>query len=137
MGRPHHLFCCVLSIQNNLLCKFTPPMAEDNKRGGGMNTKKFLLKTTEEAICVLGPQDLNLKRLEKKLKISIFVRHSRKDETVTLTLRGSNSSIDKAIRYIRQSISEYKSVSAIAFPNKRDILDRDMKLPENAIYKTE
>ncbi len=102
-----------------------------------MNAKKFALKTTEEAICVLGPQDMKLKLIEKKLNISIFVRHSRKDETVTLTLRGSNSNVDKAIRYIRQTISEYKSVSAIAFPNKRDLLTQDMKLPENAIYKTE
>ncbi|MBU2530820.1 MAG: hypothetical protein KKD35_07260, partial [Elusimicrobia bacterium] len=102
-----------------------------------MNIKKFLLKTTEDAICVLGPQDSKLKLLEKKLNISIFVRHSRKDETVTLTLKGSNSSTDKAIRYIRQTIIEYKSVSSIAFPNKRDLLTQDMKLPENAIFRTE
>ena len=102
-----------------------------------MNTKKFLLKTTEEAVCVLGPQDSNLKALEKKLKISIFVRHSRKDETVTLTLRGSNSNADKAIRYIRQNISEYRSASFMAFSSKPNILNKSSQLPEKAIYKTE
>ncbi|MEA3307305.1 MAG: PhoH family protein [Elusimicrobiota bacterium] len=102
-----------------------------------MNTKKFVLKTTEEAICVLGPQDLKLKRLENKLKISIFVKHSRKDETVTLTLKGSTSSTDKALRYIRQAISDYRAVSSLAFPSKTNLTKKEIKLPENAVYKTE
>ncbi|MCG2726451.1 MAG: PhoH family protein [Elusimicrobia bacterium] len=102
-----------------------------------MNTKKFLLKTTEEAICVLGHQDSNLKLLEKKLKISIYVRHSRKDETVMLTLRGSNSNTDKAIRYIRQNINDYRSASDLAFPSKTNILNKDINLPEKAVYRTE
>lgn len=100
-----------------------------------MNQKKLRIKTSEEAINVLGVQDANIKQLEKKLRVSIFTRQS-KDGSINITVRGSKSNADKAINYLNKSLNDFrKGISLDSAQAKRHAFE-SAKLPPKALYQT-
>lgn len=97
-----------------------------------MVTRKFFLRNKDEIINILGIQDSNLRQLEKKLKVQIFVHHDAQTENAVLSIRGSTSNTDKALR-------QFKAILSKLLENKlppKEIATEET-LPANAIFKTE
>jgi phosphate starvation-inducible PhoH-like protein len=69
-----------------------------------MITKKIKLPTKRDILLILGVQDENLRELERKLGVDIFVLHDSESEAVELTIRGSTSKVDKAARSIQTAL---------------------------------
>ncbi len=98
-----------------------------------MITRKVYLKNNEEIVNILGPSDSNLRTLERAFRITVFIKHDEQNESAVLTLRGKNSSVDKAHREITNMLQSYyfiknekKSQEADETPEK--------PLPQGAIY---
>lgn len=72
-----------------------------------MTTRKLYLKNNEEIISILGQSDSNLRTLEKIYRVTIFVRHDQQNENATVTIKGKNSSVDKAYREITNMLQSY------------------------------
>jgi len=64
-----------------------------------MITKRLKLDNADEAVAILGIQDSGLRRLERELKVDIFVRHEE-DGSVDVTIRGTTSHADRALHVI-------------------------------------
>jgi len=101
-----------------------------------MNTKKLLLKTNEEILNILGPQDAYLRDLERDLKVSVFVHHHEQTETAELSIKGRNSAVDKAINKIKDRLNTYYNLR-LAGPAEKPEPEKEETLPENAIYRTD
>lgn len=56
---------------------------------------------------ILGVQDENLRKLERKMSVDIFLRHDPESEGAELTLRGSVSRVDKAVNYIKKTLEKF------------------------------
>jgi phosphate starvation-inducible protein PhoH and related proteins len=69
-----------------------------------MVTKKLKIHTPEEAVLALGPQDRKLRKLERELKVKIYVRHEAEDGSVEITISGAISKVDKALKRLQDSI---------------------------------
>lgn len=108
-----------------------------------MITKKFYLKNNEEILNILGPQDLNLKELEKKYKVSIYVKHNPENESATLTIKGKKSSVDKTIKRLTENLQRYYELKIIRENPEADMEDKDSEeqniyeLDEDVILRTE
>ena len=72
-----------------------------------MITKKFRLKNNEEALAILGAQDEQLKFLERELRVAIFVNHDPETTGATLTVKGSASNADKALKRLKDLLDEF------------------------------
>ncbi|NLO91162.1 MAG: PhoH family protein [Elusimicrobia bacterium] len=71
-----------------------------------MITRKIKLRDHEQLVRAFGVQDSRLRELERDLKVDFFVRHEAGDGGVEVSIRGSNSRVDKALAAIRQSLGE-------------------------------
>ncbi len=100
-----------------------------------MVTKKIHLKNNEEILNILGTSDSNLRALERAYRVSIFVRHDEANESATLTIKGKNSSVDKASREISSMLEAYYFLSKEK-ENKTEVLLQEDSLSPEAIYKT-
>ena len=72
-----------------------------------MITKKFQLKSSGELLAILGAQDAHLKLLERELRVEIFVHHSPDGAGATLTIKGSVSNADKALKRLKELLDEF------------------------------
>lgn len=102
-----------------------------------MITRKIYLKNNEEILNILGPSDSNIRALERAFKVSAFIKHDEQNESATLTIKGKNSSVDKAQREINNILEAYyfikkeKEVSEQSFPDEKEEL-----LTDGAIYRS-
>ncbi|HOW88709.1 MAG TPA: hypothetical protein PL037_00385, partial [Elusimicrobiales bacterium] len=71
-----------------------------------MITKKFQLETPADILAIVGERDANLKLLERELRVSLFARQDPGTAGVTLTIKGSASRADKALRRIKELLDE-------------------------------
>jgi phosphate starvation-inducible PhoH-like protein len=71
-----------------------------------MTSKKLRLKSLDEIMDLLGPSDESLRRLEKELKVRIFVHHHPESESATLTIKGSTSAADKALARLKAVLED-------------------------------
>jgi phosphate starvation-inducible PhoH-like protein len=65
-----------------------------------MATKKIYLKNSEEALALLGRQDENIRNIENLYGVQIFARQDAGNGMFTLSVRGSGTKVDKAVRDI-------------------------------------
>lgn len=96
-----------------------------------MITKKLFLKNKDEIINILGIQDFNLRQLEKKFKVQIFVHHDSEKESAVLSIRGSTSNTEKALRQFKAMLKLLET----KLPPKE--ISMEKILPDDAIFKTE
>ncbi|MCX5781800.1 MAG: PhoH family protein [Elusimicrobia bacterium] len=68
-----------------------------------MVTKKIYLKSPDEVIHLLGQQDENLRRIEGKYGVQVFVRQGGSTGDFSVVVRGSGSKVDKAIGEIESA----------------------------------
>lgn len=66
-----------------------------------MVTKKLHLQDDEEALLLLGEQDVHLRRLERDLGVEMFVLHDPHGQGVSLSIRGASSRVTKALKILK------------------------------------
>ncbi|GAB4029776.1 MAG: PhoH family protein [Elusimicrobiota bacterium] len=102
-----------------------------------MITRKIYLKNNEEIINILGPSDSNIRALERAFKVSAFIKHDEQNESAMLTIKGKNSSVDKAQREINNILEAYyfikkeKEGRAQSFPE-----EQEEPLTDGAVYRS-
>ncbi len=67
-----------------------------------MITKKLYLNSDEEALRLLGEQDVNLRMLERELGVEIFVRHEAEGPGLHLSVRGAGQRVEKTLKRLRE-----------------------------------
>ena len=82
-------------------------------------TKKLQLDSDEEALRLLGEQDVRLRDMEKRFGVEVFVRHDPSSEAVTLSIRGQTNRVDKALRWLKDFRSQLKYGAGTAPPALR------------------
>ncbi|MGC9070705.1 MAG: PhoH family protein [Elusimicrobiales bacterium] len=101
-----------------------------------MITKRIRLLNTEEALLVLGPQDVYLREMEKEFKISINISHNESDSGLVLLLTGKTRDVDRAIHRINSVLSRYYETK-----KEKDNTDNMQVFEEithdDVIYRTE
>ncbi|NLI10674.1 MAG: phosphate starvation-inducible protein PhoH [Elusimicrobia bacterium] len=102
-----------------------------------MITRKVYLKNNEEILNILGPSDSNLRTLERAFRISIFIKHDEQTESATLTLKGKNSSVDKAHREITNMLEAYYFIKKEKNSNENCQIEiTDPPLSQGAVYRS-
>jgi phosphate starvation-inducible PhoH-like protein len=101
-----------------------------------MVTRKLKLKNDQEALILLGAQDANLRSLEEEHGVEIFVRHDPSGAEVHLSVRGSASRVQKALRRLT---SRLDALRAGRFPEEEDALPPsaiETAPPKDAVHVT-
>lgn len=102
-----------------------------------MVTKKLHLANDQEALLLLGEQDVQLRRMEKEFKVEIFVRHDPQAEDLYLTIRGGTSKVDKALKKFKEMLDSLRSGHKPAIPAGAPLSAPDYEPPPNvkdAVY---
>lgn len=67
--------------------------------------KTLKLKNQEEILIALGIQDRKLKALEKNFKVSVFVKYDEDGNGALLSVKGTNSRVDKALAKLQKDLA--------------------------------
>lgn len=105
-----------------------------------MITKKLRLKDKQEALYLLGAQDARLRQLEREMKVAIYVHHDPSEEGMDVSIRGSVSRADKALKRLQEMLESARSPEtgngSEGAPGRKK--DADVTgLPSGAVYVTE
>lgn len=94
--------------------------------------KKLHLKNQEEILLALGTQDSKLRALEKNFKVTIFVAYNDDVNGATLSIKGTNSRVDKAIAKIQKDLSlNEKKLADNLVKDTRPFVDNIIFRPEH------
>lgn len=77
-----------------------------------MMTKKLQLHDDQEALLLLGEQDVQLRRIEHEFGVEIYLRHDPQIEGLHLSIRGSTSKVEKALRRLKERLDRIRAGSA-------------------------
>src|SRR6185436_6939883 len=77
-----------------------------------MVTKKLQVQNDQEALLLLGEQDVQLRRIEHEFGVEIYLRHDPQAEGLQVSVRGSTSKVDKAPRPTRPRSTASRSLSS-------------------------
>jgi phosphate starvation-inducible PhoH-like protein len=104
-----------------------------------MITKKIRLDSDEEAVLLLGEQDVHLRRLEAENDVEIFVRHDPEGRGMHLSIRGVAGRVQRAFKRLSERLNGIRTgrpvveketpVSAVQFFSERET-------PEDAVLVT-
>ncbi|MBI4385950.1 MAG: PhoH family protein [Elusimicrobia bacterium] len=72
-------------------------------------TKKLLLTNAQEALLLLGEQDVHLRHMEREFGVEIYVRQEPQEEGLTLSIRGTNSRVDKCLRRCKETLDRIRA----------------------------
>src|SRR5688572_3045774 len=104
-----------------------------------MVTKKLHLTNDQEALLLLGEQDVQLRQLEREYGVELYVRHDPQGANLALSIRGSAPRVAKAQRRIKELLDRIRtpgkargSEAPLSFP----AADGAPPLPEGAVYLT-
>ena len=67
--------------------------------------KTLRLKNEEEILLALGTQDSKLRALEKNYKVTIFVQYNDQEGGATLSIKGTNSRVDKVLAKLQKDLA--------------------------------
>lgn len=65
-----------------------------------MPTKKIHIDSTQHALTLFGHEDSNLRTLEERFKVNVFVKKDRGSGEISLILKGPKKRIDRALDYL-------------------------------------
>lgn len=104
-----------------------------------MIIKKLRLKNDDQLLFLMGPQDARLRQLERELKVGIYVHHDPDGKGVDISIRGSVSRTDKALRQLQAMLkSSEESLQQDLNPRQIPQTPIDMqKIPAGTVYFTE
>ena len=74
-----------------------------------MVTKKLQLENDQEALLLLGEQDVQLRRTEHEFGVEIYLRHEPQAAGLQLSVRGSTSKVDKALRRLKERLDRIRA----------------------------
>ena len=95
--------------------------------------KTLRLKNQEEILLALGPQDSKLRALEKNYKVTVFVQYHDDEGGATLSIKGTNSRVDKALAKIQKDLAlNEKAVAASLVKDTRPFANNIVYRPEHA-----
>lgn len=95
--------------------------------------KTLRLKNQEEILLALGPQDSKLRALEKNYKVTVFVQYHDDEGGATLSIKGTNSRVDKALAKIQKDLAlNEKAVAASLVKDIRPFANNIVYRPEHA-----
>lgn len=72
-----------------------------------MVTKKIFLKSSDEALNLMGQQDQNIRRIENDYGVQIFMKQSAASNDYSLVIRGAGGKVDKALAELQQLRQNY------------------------------
>ncbi len=68
--------------------------------------KTLQLKNQDEILLALGSQDRKLRVLEKNFKVTVFVKYEENGTGAVLSVKGTNSRVDKALAKIQKDLAD-------------------------------
>jgi len=103
-----------------------------------MVTRKLKIDNDRESLLLLGEQDSHLRKLEREHGVEIFVRHEPEGEELHVSVRGTSSKVQKALKRLRERLFRIRSgviptdepAHAVDFPVENDAP------PEDAVFVT-
>ena len=93
--------------------------------------KTLNLKTQEEILIALGIQDRKLRALEKTFKVTVFVKYDEDGAGAELSVKGTNSRVDKALAKLQ------KDLSLNAEKRPLDLLKDNRPFADNIVFRPE
>lgn len=93
--------------------------------------KTLKLKNQEEILIALGIQDRKLRALEKTFKVTIFVKYDEDGAGAELSVKGTNSRVDKALAKLQ------KDLSLNAEKRPLDLLKDNRPFADNIVFRPE
>lgn len=93
--------------------------------------KTLKLKNQEEILIALGIQDRKLRALEKTFKVTVFVKYDEDGAGAELSVKGTNSRVDKALAKLQ------KDLSLNAEKRPLDLLKDNRPFADNVVFRPE
>lgn len=93
--------------------------------------KTLKLKNQEEILIALGIQDCKLRALEKTFKVTVFVKYDEDGAGAELSVKGTNSRVDKALAKLQ------KDLSLNAEKRPLDLLKDNRPFADNIVFRPE
>lgn len=93
--------------------------------------KTLKLKNQEEILIALGIQDRKLRALEKTFKVTVFVKYDEDGAGAELSVKGTNSRVDKALAKLQ------KDLSLNAEKKPLDLLKDNRPFADNIVFRPE
>lgn len=93
--------------------------------------KTLKLKNQEEILIALGIQDRKLRALEKTFKVTVFVKYNEDGAGAELSVKGTNSRVDKALAKLQ------KDLSLNAEKRPLDLLKDNRPFADNIVFRPE
>ena len=93
--------------------------------------KTLKLKNQEEILIALGIQDRKLRALEKTFKVTVFVKYDEDGTGAELSVKGTNSRVDKALAKLQ------KDLSLNAEKRPLDLLKDNRPFADNIVFRPE
>lgn len=93
--------------------------------------KTLKLKNQEEILIALGIQDRKLRALEKTFKVTVFVKYDEDGAGAELSIKGTNSRVDKALAKLQ------KDLSLNAEKRPLDLLKDNRPFTDNIVFRPE
>ena len=93
--------------------------------------KTLKLKNQEEILIALGIQDRKLRALEKTFKVTVFVKYDEDGAGAELSVKGTNSRVDKALATLQ------KDLSLNAEKRPLDLLKDNRPFSDNIVFRPE
>lgn len=93
--------------------------------------KTLKLKNQEEILIALGIQDRKLRALEKTFKVIVFVKYDEDGAGAELSVKGTNSRVDKALAKLQ------KDLSLNAEKRPLDLLKDNRPFSDNIVFRPE
>jgi len=81
-----------------------------------MVTRKIRLNGDEEAIALLGEQDVHMRQMEREFGVELFIRHDPQAQELTLSVRGTAPRTAKAHRRIEETLERIRQGRATVLP---------------------
>ncbi len=95
--------------------------------------KTLRLKNQDEILLALGIQDRKLRALEKNFKVTVFVKYDADGSGAEMSVKGTNSRVDKALAHLQQDLAMNDSKKQLDLvKDPRPFVDNIVFRPEHA-----
>jgi phosphate starvation-inducible PhoH-like protein len=99
-----------------------------------MVTRKLKLIDDAEALLLLGEQDAVLRRLEHEHGVEIFVRHEPDGDSLHVSVRGTSSKVQKALKRLRERLEQIRAGQTPDSEPTASFPPQDAPIPSDAVY---
>ena len=83
-------------------------------------TKKIYLKSSAQAISLMGQQDENIRKIERDFGVQIFVRQSAQSGEFSLVVRGPDKKVERALGELDEMRNQNETLPNSVLSNKKN-----------------